>query len=215
MSRPSAWRGRAQFERLSGDARLTTVASVGALLLAAGRSRRFGSDKRAAVLADGRTLLDSVLNTLARAELPVLICLDPADSHLATRYQDLSPPPVLCDRAREGMGGTLAQGAAALPAWDACVIALADMPWVQVETLRALAGNASLHNICVPEYGGRRGNPVCFGRDFFVQLRACCGDQGARKLLAANAEHVRIVPVEDPGIHADVDTPSALKDTPA
>jgi molybdenum cofactor cytidylyltransferase len=55
---------------------------------------------------------------------------------------------------------------------------------------------------------GRRGNPVGFGRVHLAALLALEGDQGARRLLQTCP--VTEVPVEDPGIFRDIDTPADL-----
>ena len=98
--------------------------------------------------------------------------------------------------------------ARAAPGW---LLALGDMPHVQVATMRLLAqalaqpGGAQ---IAVPLCQGRRGNPVAFGRLYLPQLLALQGDQGARGLLTRYP--VTEVEVADPGIWQDIDTPADL-----
>jgi molybdenum cofactor cytidylyltransferase len=60
----------------------------------------------------------------------------------------------------------------------------------------------------VPVHEGQRGMPVVFGAERFRALRSVTGDVGGRGLLASG-DPAR-VPVPDPGIHVDVDTPDAL-----
>jgi molybdenum cofactor cytidylyltransferase len=55
---------------------------------------------------------------------------------------------------------------------------------------------------------GRRGNPVGFGRVHLAALLALRGDQGARRLLQTCP--ITEVPVADPGIFHDIDTPADL-----
>jgi molybdenum cofactor cytidylyltransferase len=89
------------------------------------------------------------------------------------------------------------------------VIALADMPYVQPESIAAIL--TALQNgadIAVPVCQGRRGNPVGFSRRYLPQLLALTGDQGARALL--NMYPVTEVPVNDPGIFQDIDIPEDL-----
>ncbi len=83
------------------------------------------------------------------------------------------------------------------------------MPRVAPATLAALAvalGDSDA--VAVPVTGGRRGNPVGWGRAHWPRLAALTGDAGARSLL--DAVDVTEVAVDDPGIFADVDTPAAL-----
>ncbi len=188
--------------------------TTGVLLLAAGRGRRFGSDKRRASMADGRVLLDVTLENIELAGLPVLLCLGQRDGVLSEQYRARNVPLMLCTRSDEGMGATLAEGVskgvADLPDWDACIVALADMPWVKPGTYRELAVHASSAGICVPAYAGQRGNPVCFGRGFYPALEECQGDQGARALLGKYPDRVSIIETGDTGVLRDVDQPGQL-----
>jgi molybdenum cofactor cytidylyltransferase len=75
----------------------------------------------------------------------------------------------------------------------------------------ALRNGASL---AAPVFGGRRGHPVGFARDWFEALAGLEGDRGARDVLAAHAAALALVPCDDPGILVDVDVPSHLEDLP-
>ena len=185
--------------------------TTGILLLAAGRSRRFGSDKRVANLADGQTLLRATLKRIFDTSLPVQICLRLDDTALQLELEKEGLRCVRCDRADDGMGATLAQGVAAMPDWDAVVVMLADMPWVRSATLLALASNVTRDSIVVPVYQGRRGNPVAFGRAHFPGLARCQGDQGARGLVRSHVQQVLEVRVDDPGVLRDIDRPDDLE----
>jgi molybdenum cofactor cytidylyltransferase len=91
----------------------------------------------------------------------------------------------------------------------AWLVALGDMPHVAPATLSALADAlAAGASIAAPVMGGRRGNPVGFGHVHLAALLALEGDQGARRLLQSCP--VTEVPVEDPGIFRDIDTPADL-----
>lgn len=189
---------------------------TGALVLAAGRARRFGSDKRLAQLPGGGSVIAQTLTRISAAGLPVLLCVADGDE-LPESFATPAGTRVLhCARAGEGMGATLAEGAAQLPAdWDAVLVCLADMPWVCEATYRALADAAAADRICRPVHAQRPGNPVAFGRDFFAQLSELAGDVGAKALVAASADRVLPVEVDDPGIHLDIDLPGDITALPA
>jgi molybdenum cofactor cytidylyltransferase len=91
-------------------------------------------------------------------------------------------------------------------------VALGDMPFVEVSTVRALAAAlAAGAGIAAPVMDGRRGNPVGFGALHLDALLALSGEEGARRLLRTCP--VTEVPVRDPGIFRDVDTPDDLTGT--
>jgi len=107
---------------------------------------------------------------------------------------------VVNPNAEEGMGGSVALGAAAAIGADTStvMIALADMPFVGREHVAALLarfdGGATL---VASTSGGAPSPPALFGRAQFPALLACSGDRGARDLLAdaalvtASAEQLR------------------------
>ncbi len=183
---------------------------VGVLVLAAGRARRFGADKRLTRLPDGRRVIDALLDTLADSGLPLLVCIGRDDRELATHLAARQAPWVYCRRSGEGMGGTLAEGVGHVRDWDGLLVALADMPWIEAATYRAVARALSQADLCVPVFAGRRGHPVGFAARHYPELARLGGDTGARALLEKRAASVREVAVRDPAIHRDIDLPADL-----
>ena len=120
---------------------------------------------------------------------------------------------VPCPVAERGLGASLAWGVTHSPGGHGWIIALADMPFVQaqtiVEVVHALEAGAA---IAAPFFQGRRGHPVGFAADFGEELRILDGDEGARSLLERHAARLAWVEVNDPGILRDVDIPRDLED---
>ena len=184
---------------------------TGVLLLAAGQGRRFGSDKRFATLADGRTLLEATLDALADTGLPVLTCLRGVDPRAADLLASQQQTCVQLPESARGMGSTLAAAMGTVPPhWQGLLVALADMPYIQSITYRRVAEALQPGGIVVPCLEGRRGHPVGFARCWFDELARLDGDSGARSLLAGHAAQVELLAVTDAGIHRDVDTPDDL-----
>ena len=116
-------------------------------------------------------------------------------------------------RYKEGMGTSIAKAFEAIEDWDAALIALGDMPFVSVKTLKLLREVSNQHSshIIAPFHCGRRGQPVIFPARFFPHLKECTGDVGGKRILRAHPESVMLVDVHDEGIHWDVDTEDMLK----
>lgn len=188
---------------------------AGVLLLAAGRGTRFGSDKRRARLPNGALLLDGSIAAIEKTGLPLRVALGPDDADLAKALAARHIATIRCAEAPRGMGATLAAAVRRLPPWDALLVALGDMPWLQPESIAAVARATSPASICVPCHAGRRGHPVAFGARFLPELAALDGDRGARDLLLRHAALVRELPLDDPGILRDVDRPADLAASPA
>ena len=181
-----------------------------AILLAAGSSQRFGGHKLSHLIDGVPMALKSAI-TLQSALGAILVGMRTQDA-LAPTLSGHGLNVIFCDRAPEGMGGTLAQVVAAAPA-DASgyVIALADMPFIHVDSIRAVAaalqGGAKL---AAPTYRGQRGHPVGLAASYRDELLALKGDAGARDIVKRDAALMQLIEVDDPGVLRDIDTPGDL-----
>jgi len=186
--------------------------SGGAVLLAAGASRRFGSDKRRHQLPDGTSLLSASTRLYGAAFDQLIVVLRPEDADLAAAIAAAWPQAqvVYCGDAHRGMGHSLSAGIDAAQGWRYAFVALADMAWVRPTTLarlRAVLEAAPADAIVQPMYLGAPGHPVGFGAARFAGLSHLSGDQGARHLIREAGERLIRVAVDDPGILEDLDTP--------
>jgi molybdenum cofactor cytidylyltransferase len=182
--------------------------AIGCLVLAAGRSSRFGSDKRLATF-QGQPLLLHVLDHIPDVFSSRTVVLADGDERLAEHIpKDWQI--VFARAAKSGMGFSLAAGLMTATDWDGAVVALADMPWIRPETFTIIRDALAPDNLVVPVFEGKRGNPVGIGRQFFNRLLEAGGDYGARALLRTEAGRLRMVEVADPGILRDVDQPADL-----
>ena len=182
-----------------------------AILLAAGSSQRFGGHKLSHLIDGVPMALKSAI-TLKSALGAVMVGMRPQDE-LAPILSGHGLSVILCDRAPEGMGGTLAQVVAAAPETAAgYIIALADMPFVSADSIRAVAaalqGGAKL---VAPVYRGQRGHPVGLAASYRDELLALGGDAGARDIIRRDAANLQLVDVDDPGVVWDVDTRADLQ----
>ena len=118
---------------------------------------------------------------------------------------------VVCEQAAEGMGASLACAVRAAGRAEGYLVALADMPFVRTSSIAAvrdaLVAGAPL---AAPYFRARRGHPVGISGIFFEQLAASGGDEGAKALLRENEKRLVKIPVGDPGILRDIDTPGDL-----
>ena len=180
-----------------------------ALVLAAGRGRRFGSDKRVAVLPGGKRLLETTLARVMEAFDDVWVVLRPGDDPAALGV-DPRVTVVRAERADDGMGVSLAAGIRVVAGTsDAVAVAvlLGDMPWIEVETLVKLKGLAGTERIVVPVFEGKRGHPVVFGKCFWGDLMDLEGDQGGKRVIDGNLQAYLPVAVKDHGVTKDMDSP--------
>ena len=184
------------------------MGSIVGILLAAGRSQRFGADKLLHCMADGRCIAEVAATRLATACDRTLALVGPQSSpELQERLRSAGLELVQAARAQEGMGASLAAGVMGAPQAAGWVVALADMPAIDsssiVRVVEALRGGAS---IAAPWHRGRRGHPVGFAAEWFAALASLTGDSGARDVLDTHPDQLTIVEVDDPGVLFDVDT---------
>ncbi len=188
---------------------------IGGLLLAAGSARRFGGDKLLARLADGKPLAVAAASTLVAVLPQVVAVVRPGADELGAALRECGTQVVVCPRAGEGMGTSLAWGVTATPDWTGWLVALADMPFVKPATVTALAAAvADGAAIAAPRYQGRRGHPVCFGARYREALANLAGDRGGRDLLDAAGDRLYLFDCDDPGVLTDIDTPADLAHLP-
>jgi molybdenum cofactor cytidylyltransferase len=193
--------------------------SLEAIVLAAGRGVRFGGGKLVAPFNGGPLIASALLTAFLAPVRRVFVAIGPdpavrkAVEATATRLV-ASERLVLVsiEHPEEGVAASLRTAVQALPddAMGAFVF-LGDMPAIDPATPRRLARALSgPEGVVAPTFLGRRGHPVLFGAAWFPALRALSGDEGARALVESAGARLARIPVEDPGIHLDVDRPEDL-----
>jgi molybdenum cofactor cytidylyltransferase len=185
--------------------------NVAGLLLAAGSATRFGSDKLRHRLPHGVPIAVQAARHLKSGISRVVAVVRPGMAALAAQLEAEGCELAVCENAAEGMGASLACAARAAGPEDGYVVALGDMPFVRptsVAAVRAALEAGAL--IAAPYFRARRGHPVGIAGKFFPQLVLLRGDEGARALLAAHERELVKIPVGDPGVIRDIDTPEDL-----
>ena len=181
------------------------------LLLAAGSASRFGSDKLQHALPHGVAIAVQAARHL-KLEIPrVVAVVRPGSDQLSSHLKNEGCEVVVCENAAEGMGASLACATRAAGRADGYLVALADMPFIRHASIAAvrdaLAAGAS---IVAPYFHSRRGHPVALSGAYYEQLLALKGDEGAKRLLQEHAAKLVKIPVGDPGVIRDIDTPQDL-----
>ena len=185
---------------------------VVAILLAAGSATRFGSDKLLHALPhDVPIAVQAARHLRAVFESKVLVVVRPEAKEISELFRKEGCEVVVCERAAEGMGASLACAVRAAGEVEGYLVALADMPFIRSSSIAAvrdaLAGGAQL---AAPYFRGRRGHPVGISAKFRAELESLRGDEGAKKILSAGASNLVKIPVGDPGVIRDIDTPGDL-----
>jgi molybdenum cofactor cytidylyltransferase len=188
---------------------------IGALLLAAGQSRRMGGPNKLLAELDGVPMVAHVARRLlASRARPVIAVLGNQAEAVDAALGKLPVERVRNPEFAGGLSTSLKRGIATLPSDLAGVIVcLGDMPLISGRHLdRLIAAFNPLEGraIVVPTRRGKRGNPVLWSSRFFPEMAALAGDVGAKHLIGEHAELVAEVEMDDDAVLVDIDTPEAL-----
>jgi molybdenum cofactor cytidylyltransferase len=206
-SRPSPREGKPHAQR---------APKIAAIVLAAGKSSRMGSNKLLAELGGKPLVVHSVEKLKSSSVQDIVVVTGNGTEQVKEVLRPLSVTVIYNEHFAEGLSTTLKCGLNAIPAdVDAALICLGDMPLVDAQTVDRLIAAFSVSDhrtICVPTFNGVRGNPVLWGRQHFGGLLDISGDQGGRLLMEALSDEVVEVACETNAVLVDVDTPQALSD---
>ena len=94
---------------------------------------------------------------------------------------------------------------------DAAVITLVDRPPVSAATIQVLrtAFETAPQNIwaVVPEFSGQHGHPFVAGRELIEAFLQAPETASAREVEHRHQEHIQYLPVDDPFVAVNIDTP--------
>ncbi len=200
-------------------AAMTGPARIGAIVLAAGASRRFGGGKLLAPL-NGAPVLAHVLRTAATLGFAATIVVlghdaDAIEAAIAwtgeRRVRNPDPDAGLASSLRLGFEALRDETEAAGSPCDAAVVLLGDQPLLDPAVVRALfaADTTPDRPVVVPSYAGGGGfNPVVIHRAGWSVFASVSGDRGLGPFLRSHPE--LILEVDMPGTNPDVDTRADL-----
>ena len=185
------------------------------VILAAGKSQRFGGIKQLAMVND-RSMLEHCIaqyfcddKLLAGiAKMTVVLGANEARIRQTNLHKvNLFSSP----NWQSGMGASLADFVKQLPqSTSHLLVGLADQIALRPADLTALLRSSEQFPdaIVCAQYADVRGVPAIFPRYYFAELAQLDGDKGARKLLILHAANLRIVDM--PNAVLDIDTQQDL-----
>lgn len=190
---------------------MTEGARHGAVLLAAGASRRLGQAKQL-VEIDGEPLLRRAARALlATQPFETIVVLGHEVGRMRAALAGLAVRCVVAADHAEGLSASLRAGLAALDVrCDGALVALTDQPALHADHLRALRDAWCVRpaHAVASAYAGVLGVPALLPRGWFGALAKLDGDVGARDLLRARAAEV--IAIAAPALETDIDTAADL-----
>lgn len=189
----------------------TASSNIVGILLAGGTSSRFGGPKLLQPLPDGVAIAAHAARNLLAALPSVIAVVRWGDFPVYEMLEQEGCEVTMAQAAARGMGASLAHGVSQAKGADGWIVALADMPRIAPDTIRAVAralNDGAL--IAAPRYRGQRGHPVGFGAALADELSVLDGDTGARAVIERHAAEFRPIDCDDPGVLFDIDRKADL-----
>lgn len=187
------------------------------LLLAAGSSSRMRGGDKLMENVEEQPLIRTMATRALQTGCEVVVTLPPSNDQRQNTLEDLNLTTRLVTDADQGMAHSIRAGMGALPAGTSAVMILpADMPDLEstdLGTMLAAWRTAPPDTILRGASArGKPGHPVIFPEVDFTALHNISGDQGARDILKANTERVKLVPLPEKHALTDLDTPEDWAD---
>lgn len=182
-----------------------------AVILAAGRSSRFGATKQTVEFEEVPLVQRAAETAAAVCGERVITIIGHDRENVLDAMNSQSGFVLVNEDYEDGLGTSIAAAARVCRRCsDAMLLLLADQPLVTAEHLENLiaAWSGSSNEIVSTTYDGTRGPPVLFPRNTFEALCRLSGDRGARAVLRDPRYELKTVRFEPAAI--DIDTPDDL-----
>jgi molybdenum cofactor cytidylyltransferase len=186
--------------------------NVGAIILAAGGSSRFGQAKQLLPF-QGESLVRRAVRTAIEAGCAcVSVVVGDARARIETELRETLAVIVENPEWRRGLGTSIRCGLRHLlssrPELDAVVLLACDQPFVDANVITSLIAQAenSRKPIVACSYADTLGIPALFNRACFELLLALPDDSGAKALIESRFADVAQIEFEKGAI--DIDTPA-------
>ncbi|MFS0490342.1 gephyrin-like molybdotransferase Glp [Leadbetterella byssophila] len=174
----------------------------GIIILAAGNASRYGEAKQL-LSYQGISLVKNTIIQAIKAEIgPVIVVLGAYAEKVKEEIHDLPVQCVINLNWEKGMGSSIKVGLNSLPKVSACIVSVADQPYIHFGVFRSLYSSFPRYKMAASSYQGNMGVPCLFGEEYFTALNGIPDSSGAKSILETGL--VKTIPF-DAG-KKDIDT---------
>jgi len=182
---------------------------IGAVILAAGESSRFGQPKQL-VSFRGKSFVRRIADSATEAGCsPIVAVIGSHGEKVARELERTNVTSIENKSWQRGMGSSIRAGIRHLVEnatdIDAAVLLVCDQPAVDAQAIVRLIGlrKRTKKEIIASSYANTLGVPALFGRSFFRELLSLGDRAGAKSIILRNREHVAEVPFPEGKIDID------------
>jgi molybdenum cofactor cytidylyltransferase len=183
---------------------------IGAVILAAGGSSRFGQPKQLLPFR-GKTLVRRIVDAATQAGCsPVIVVVGSDREKVIAELSSTNAVIVENDNWQRGIGSSIRSGIRGLikstPDVDAAVLLVCDQPAVDARVIQRLVKLRETTNesVIASRYADTLGVPAIFDRSFFLELLSLDNEIGAKSIILRNRD--RVIPIAFAQGDIDVDS---------
>ena len=186
-----------------------------AIILAAGQSKRMGSNKLL-IQIDKKPLIRVIVDAVINSRVDkVIVVTGYQEKSVMNALHGMNLDFVFNEDYNKGMSSSIKAGLDYVPdGFDGVLICLGDMPLLKSKHINDLINpfypNAN-RSIGVPVYYGKRGNPVLWSNKYLKDFTNLSGDIGAKDLIKKHYSNVYEVEFYDDAVLVDLDVKDDLE----
>lgn len=181
------------------------------LILAAGESKRMGRPKLLLPYGE-KTVIETVLTVVKQSKLDQsCLVVRPEDKIISALARSLGLEMAINPEPARGMLSSIIVGLEKMPKEvEAVVLVLGDQPGISTSVIDLLIVGYRLKGkgLVLPVFQGKRGHPILFDLKYREEIKALNPEIGLKQLMQLHREDILEIPVNEPGIVADLDTPN-------
>ncbi len=188
--------------------------NIVAIVLAAGLSRRMGSQNKLLLELGKQSMVEAVVDRLiASPSSKVIVVVGHEADQIKSVISDKAVSIIKNDQYQTGMTSSIKAGVAQLPEdADAFMICLSDMPLLMTHHYAELIKAYAVHSAadeCIlrPQVNGKKGHPVIFHKAYKESIMQCTDTDGCNAVIQAHHAKCIYYDTEAVAYIRDVDTP--------
>jgi len=185
------------------------MSEIAGVVLAAGASRRMGTNK-ALLEYGGKTFLDNMCDALTAGGCrPVMAVVSRPFDEIKDRCRLQGAELVVNPDPDRGQISSLRCAIERVRNCTGILVVTVDQGSLVAESVSQVKGALPGFDVAVARYKGQSGHPTAFSARIFPALESPAADQGARQVVAecTQAKRVRFVDLDDPGVVRNLNTP--------
>jgi len=183
---------------------------VGAVILAAGESRRMGRPKLL-LRIKGKRMIEWVVDSFKDVVDELVVVLGHNPKSLILTLEELGTRWVVNENYREGMVSSFKKGLERLKNCDAVFLALGDQPFVDRDFLmKAVNAWKEGAKVVSPVYKRKKGHPVLFDQSLFNEIFSLREHEMIRDVIHRHRDKHHLVEAGEWAV-TDLDTPESFR----